>query len=376
MRFKTNYFLYCSIFLIGTPALSISYLLGLPLGANDKLGFIFLLVYILLARIKISFQFLKFSFLISLLFAFNLVIVPSRFDAVNQSYGYIIASILIGLLLEVSRKAPLTMKRVLSFYVAANIIAYIIQLLFPLLFNIDTSSFFIQNNIQSSYAFPTVIPGYIRAAGLFNESSQVASLFALMPLLRSTPFVWIASGFLVLTTFSNSGVSIYLILLFFLILLPFLSQSKLKIEFYVFPLLAFVSLLIFLFFSQLAVLLVSIFNRFNIIGNSDQAISPRLDSFIYYATKVNVLGHGFFMDQPRFDFLTLYFYGFGFILGTIFVFLLILLFIKYRLDLVGFAVVAAICTTNASILGALASLSCCILVLYSFSSSYARFIHD
>ena len=376
MRFKTDFLLYCSIFLIGTPALSISYLLGLSLGANDKLGFIFLLFYILLARIKISFQFLKISFLISLLFAFNFVIVPDRNDIANQSYGYIIASVLLGLLLEVSRKVPLTMKRVMCFYVAVNIIAYIIQLLFPLLLNIDTSSFFIQNTIQASYTFPTVIPGYIRAVGLFNESSQVASLFALMPLLIPTPFVWISSGFLVLTTFSNSGASIYLALLFFLILLPTLSQLKFKIQSYTYPLMAFVSFLIFLFSSQLAVWFVSIFNRFNIVGNSEQAINPRLDVFIYYATKVDAVGHGFFMNQPRFDFYTLYIYGFGFILGSIFVLLVILLHIKYRFKLVDFAVVAIMFTTNASILGALVPLTYCILALHSLSSSNSRFIHD
>ena len=52
MTLNPNLLLYISIFLIGTPALSISYVTGLPLGANDKLGLIFLLMYIIFSRIR------------------------------------------------------------------------------------------------------------------------------------------------------------------------------------------------------------------------------------------------------------------------------------------------------------------------------------
>ena len=372
MTLNPNLLLYISIFLIGTPALSISYVTGFPLGANDKLGLIFLLMYIFFTRIRISFEYFKYFVFVSFLFFINILIVPSRLDSINQSYGYIIAPILLGLLFEVARLASPILKKVLWSYMIANIVVYLIQILLPLLIGIDTAPFFIQNKIQGSYSFPLVAEGIRRVPGLFNESSQVSILFALLPLFRSTPLAWFISFILVLSTFSNSGFAVWIINFLFLVILPCAYSLKIRKRLSIF--LIPISALLSLYFDQILFIFNSILNRFwkFFLFSSEYNVSARSSIFLFYLDKIDLFGHGFYTDQPRFDFYTLYFYGFGFILAAIFTLMFLIIFVKYHFRLIHFCIIIIVFATNASILGGLVPLVLAILSINSLSLSSAR----
>jgi len=333
-----NSLFYFSIFfLLFTPSIGIVYTFTGFHISNERLGFFILCLnafFIKRIPLKIDF-FFYFSIFLTLIFLFG-VFFRSQYSLGSQDIAYLLFPFQIYFYLLVASRERSEFIKMLSLFVKLSIILFWIQLIFKAIIpELIIEDFFINNPIQNEYRYPRFNEYLYRVSGTFNESSQIGILFAASLFFVKEYYLKIILIFSVIFTLSSTALAM---LIFYLLHFFFKNFSFSK--FYLFAVL----LTIFSF-----VAFPSIFSSFEYKFLSTISFDePRI---IYLFDNFNrsldspLLGIGAdLQDSNRWDFFSVYFLSFGYIIGFFYLLYLLYIFKGYPIIFI-----SPVLFTNASI---------------------------
>ena len=295
------------LFLLASPALSISAIFGFPFFPNEKLSLVLIIFLFLFKKFKINNFHLIFFTLVSILFfIISCAQGIDNFKIANINTIYFFFSIIFYI--SYFKNFAQQFLRFLPIIVFIQIIVSCFQHIMMIQGLHDLAMIFNNVPYQKNYIYPADIKDFFRTAGLFNESSQYSMFLLIYVILYyenqiyrsklTSCVLYLSLIFLIL----NQSVTAYVIAILY-ILYKIFFVVRIKISTLVLSIISFLPLIFF--FKDW--IFYKILNKFL----TSPRLSTAVDKIIYVSENSILTGYGLDWLRISWDVISIYFYGFG-----------------------------------------------------------------
>ena len=316
---------YIILFLLCSPAFSLVYLINGFYFPNEKISFLIIFSFLLLSKNqKICKNLFLFFTSMAVVFSFIVFLHSASFirqAEINTIYYFLTIPFYITYFV----KHNVDILKIFPTCVFCLIIVSFYQQICMLLGFVEISLIFNNYPYQKMYEYPFSSFGLYRTASLFNESSQYSIMLVLYIMLflnrniQVTFHSKIVLSLCLLEVFFNESLTAYLIILTFLFYCYFKRFTATKRVFFT----IFIFIACIFNMNLISLSLMKIYNTVTMSSSSYRRLTSAIEKIDTVAIDSFWFGKGMSWEAISFDFISVYFYSFGFI-G--FIFILIYLF--------------------------------------------------
>lgn len=312
---------YFILFLLTSPALSISAIFGFPFFPNEKLSMLLILFLFLFKKIQINnFHLIFFTSISMFFFIISLVqgIDDLKISNINTIYFFIAIIFYISYFKNFAQQ----FLRLLPIIVFVQILVSFFQQIMMMQGLHDFAMMFNNVPYQKNYIYPTISGGIFRTAGLFNEASQYSMFLLIYVILYYENQIYrsiLTSCLFYLSLIDlilNQSITAYIIATLY-ILLKIFFVVRIKISTLIWSIISFISFSSFIFFFKDLIYDVFLFRIEKVfvrpgIDEKASRFYSAVDKIIYVSENSILTGYGLAWSNPvSWDVISVYYYGFG-----------------------------------------------------------------